>query len=171
MGEVGRRAVSPAQKKVDHVEPGADGSALEGGEEGAEASLGEEHLAEAQLAVTRARVCKAHVELHDEQGGDEEVVVGPESQVVHHPDAARRVADVDREPKLLDDEARRRREEEAFAREAGNDLVHGTLPVDDHAQPAEAGHEADLVRDSSQGPRSRIPHAEVSVAAEDEYLG
>lgn len=148
MGETGRGAVAPADEEAEHVERGAEGLALEGAEEGREAGLGEEHLAEAQFTVAGAGVGEAHVEFDEEEGGDEEVVVGPEPWVVHHADAARAVADVEREPEFFEHEAGRTREEEPFACEAADDLVHGALAIDDHAQPAEAGHEAGLVRDS-----------------------
>lgn len=148
MGDARAGTVSPADEEADHVERGAQGFALEDAVEGGQAGLGEEHFAEAEVAVAGAGVSEAHVEFDEKGGGGEEVVVGPELGVVHDSDAAGRVADVEREPDFLQRRGGRRREEEALAREQTDDLVDDTLAIDDHAQPAKAGHEAGLVWDS-----------------------
>lgn len=100
-------------------------------------------------------------------GSHAEVLVGPEPFVVNYADAPLGVADVEREPDFLEDQRCGGGKEKPLIREAGDDLVDGRLAIDDHAQPAEAGHVADEVRDADEGPHARVADAEVAVAAKD----
>lgn len=169
MRQTGWGTVSPAHEEADHFELGADGSALEGPEEGGKAWLREEHLAEPQLAVAGAWVRESHVKFDEEHGCDKEVLISPESLVVYQPDPSRRVTDIEREPEFFDRNAGLRREEEAFGGKAVDYLIHCVFPVYNHTQPAETRHEAGLIWKPCERPRRRVPDAKVFVAAEDEY--
>lgn len=113
---------------------------------------------------------ETHVELDDELRGEVQVLVGPESAVVHEADAPEVVADVHGEPDLLDRHTHAVGERVPLGRHQRDDLVDHHFPEVDHLQPLEGRHPA------HGAPAARgevlacggVEVAEGGVAAEDE---
>lgn len=164
--------VVEAEDHLEHFVFVAHLLALHDGGQGGQAALAEEHSAEAEIAFAGEGAGEEHVELHDEEGGQIEVLLGPEGRVVHELAALPVRGDVDGEPHLLDRQRRRGRQHEAFLLQARDDVFHHAFAEDDHLQPAEAGHETHFeVSLGLVAALGRVADAEGAIAAEGEDAG
>jgi len=115
-------------------------------------------------------VRETHVQLDDELRREIQIFVGPESAIVHEADSPEVIADVHREPDLLDRQTHPRGECVPFGRHQRDDLVDHHLAEVDHLQPLEGWHPTHGA--SAAGgevlARGGVEVAEGGVAAEDE---
>ena len=170
---VGPRPVAPADPSTHDLVVAAQFRAFQHAQEERQALLREDEFAEAVADLVRAGVVEAHVQLDEDAHAEVEIEVREEGSGVDVADAARVVGYVQHEPHALEREGAARRKGDAVFGHDGHDLVDHLFAVQDHLEPAEGGHGADLARlrfhgvgmwDAGRG----IEAAEVRVAAEGE---
>ena len=89
--------------EAEEIQLGGQGTPLECVQEERETALVEQEATKSGLAGAQHWVGKTHVKFNEKHGRDEEVLVAPEGVVVHQGDPARVIANVEREPNLLED--------------------------------------------------------------------
>lgn len=87
--------------------------------------------------------------------------------IVHHSNAARVVANVDREPYFLQGERSTLGQEMSLVAETGENLIHHAFTVINHAEPSETRHVSDFARNTLVRTGARVADAKTFVAAEN----
>lgn len=165
-----RRAVVPLDQHAQDVQLANHLLALQDTPQRRQAALGEHHAAHPRVALPPHRVREHHVELDEEHGGEEEVLVGPDV-LAHHRSAPLVVGDVHDEPDFLDRDARALGQPEPFGRETGDDLIDDAFTEEDEAEVAETGHRASKVLRSLERTPGWVPYAQVTVIREYKDFG